>query len=82
MDTTDAGEMSQGAGGGFTVYGNDKYNITEPEIVFKSESLGSVVKRKLKKVATNITLEPVMLFLSIVCRFFFPTSPKLHKELF
>ena len=36
------------------------------EIVFEEEGFASVVKRKVKRVARNITIEPVVFFLSFV----------------
>ena len=36
------------------------------EIVFEEEGFASVVKRKVKRIARNITIEPVVFFLSFV----------------
>ena len=66
-DTPDAGVPASGLGDPNAFlegYRPELFNRIE----FGGETLASVVGRKLRKVARNITLEPVMLFLSIVCK--------------
>jgi len=53
----------------FTVFGNDVPKIDEEppnEITFEKEGSFSVVRRKMSRVVRNVTIEPVLLFLSFV----------------
>ena len=55
----------------YTVFGNEVPSSIAPgpdveEIVFEKEGCLSIVTRKVKRVVRNITIEPVMFFLSFV----------------
>ena len=66
VDAPDAG-MAPRVGDTYTVYGNAR-PPPATGIVFRGEPWHSVGVRKAKKVLRNITLEPVMLFMSVVCK--------------